>query len=176
MGFPCGSVGKESTCNAGDLGTIAGLGRSPGGGKGYSLQYSSLENSKDCIVHGVTNSQTWLSDFDFHTNIEWDSGQVCVPNNETGIVDLGYSSAAFNTKLSLMSSWRSSIFISEAKEMEGKVLSVGVNAHVSISKVSWQLIQMIPVIQPAFYNNCKCSTILKTLNHYFAHPKTNIIL
>ena len=57
LGFPCGSDGKESTCNAGDLGSIPGLGRSPGEGKGYPLQYSGLENSMDCIVHGVTNSQ-----------------------------------------------------------------------------------------------------------------------
>ena len=45
-GFPCGSAGKESTCNAGDLGSIPGLGRSPGEGKGYPLQYSDLENSR----------------------------------------------------------------------------------------------------------------------------------
>ena len=50
LGFPCGSAGKESTCNAGDLGLIPGLGRSPGEGKGYPLQYSGLENSMDCII------------------------------------------------------------------------------------------------------------------------------
>ena len=54
---------KEFTCNVGDLGSIPGLGRSPGEGKGYPLQYSGLENSMDCIVHGVTKSRTWLSDF-----------------------------------------------------------------------------------------------------------------
>ena len=54
MGFPDSSVGKESACNAGDTGSIPGLGRSPGKGKGYPLQYSGLENSMDCIVHGVT--------------------------------------------------------------------------------------------------------------------------
>jgi len=58
IGFPGGSAGKESTCNAGDLGSIPGLGRSLGEGKGYPLQYSGLENSMDCIVHGVTKSQT----------------------------------------------------------------------------------------------------------------------
>ena len=47
MGFPCGSVGKESACNMGDLGSIPGLGRSPGEGKGYLLRYSGLENSMD---------------------------------------------------------------------------------------------------------------------------------
>ena len=45
LGFPCGSAGKESACNVGDLGSISGLGRSPGEGKDYPLQYSGLENS-----------------------------------------------------------------------------------------------------------------------------------
>ena len=57
-GFPDSSVGKESACNAGDLGSVRGLGRSPGEAKGYSLQYSGLENSMDCIVHGVAKSWT----------------------------------------------------------------------------------------------------------------------
>ena len=55
-GFPCGSTGKESAYNVGDLGSVPGLGRSPGEGKGYALQYSGLENSMDCIVHGVAKS------------------------------------------------------------------------------------------------------------------------
>ena len=63
LGFPCGSAGKESTCNVGDLGSIPGLGRSPREGKGSLLQYSGLENSMDCIVHGVAKSQTQLRDF-----------------------------------------------------------------------------------------------------------------
>ena len=58
MGFPDSSVGKESACNAGDLGLIPGLGRSRGEGKGYPFQYSDLENSMDCIVHGVAKSRT----------------------------------------------------------------------------------------------------------------------
>jgi len=67
MGFLGGSDGKESTCNAGDLGSIPGLGRSPGGGHGNLLQYSCLENSNGkgawkATVHGVTKSWTWLSD------------------------------------------------------------------------------------------------------------------
>ena len=65
LGFSCGSAGKESTCYVGDLGLIPVLGRSPGEGKGYILQYSGLENSMDCIVHGVAKSQTQLSDFHF---------------------------------------------------------------------------------------------------------------
>ena len=56
--FPHGSTDKESACNVGDLGSIPELGRSPGDGKGYPLQYSGLENSMDCIVHGVPNSRT----------------------------------------------------------------------------------------------------------------------
>ena len=56
--FPCGSSGKKSTCNAGNLGSTSGLERSPGEGKGYPLQYSGLENSMVCIVHGVAKSQT----------------------------------------------------------------------------------------------------------------------
>ena len=51
--FPGGSASKESTCNVGDLGSIPGLGRSPGEGNGYPLQYSGLENSMECIIHGV---------------------------------------------------------------------------------------------------------------------------
>ena len=47
VGFPCGSAGKESACNVGDLGSIPGLGRSPGEGKGYLLQYPGLENSME---------------------------------------------------------------------------------------------------------------------------------
>ena len=108
-GFPDSSVGKESTCNAGDpclfpgLGrsagesigyplqyfwaslvaqlvknlpamcetwvSIPGLGRSPGEGKGYPLPYSGLENSMDCIAHGVPKSRTQLSDFHFHFQV-----------------------------------------------------------------------------------------------------------
>ena len=55
--------GKESACNAGDLGSIPGLGRSAGEEKGYPLPYSGLENSMDCITHGVAKSQTQLSNF-----------------------------------------------------------------------------------------------------------------
>ena len=65
QGFPGGSDGKESTCNVGDLGSIPRLGRSPGEGKGYPLHFSGLENSMDCIVCGVAESRTRLSDFHF---------------------------------------------------------------------------------------------------------------
>ena len=65
MGFPCGSPGKESTCNVGDLDLISGLGRSPGEGNSYPFQYPGLENSVDCIVHRVTQNRTQLSDFHY---------------------------------------------------------------------------------------------------------------
>ena len=56
LDFPCGSAGKESACNAGYLGSIPGLGRSPGEGKDYPLQYSGLQNFMSCIVHGIAKS------------------------------------------------------------------------------------------------------------------------
>ena len=65
LGFPGGSADEESTCNVGDLGSVPGLAGSPGEGKGYPLQYFDLENSRDCIIHAVVKSQTWLSDFHF---------------------------------------------------------------------------------------------------------------
>ena len=59
MGLPCGLAGKESACNVGDLSPISGLGTSLGEGNGYPLQYSGLENSMNCIVHGITKCWTW---------------------------------------------------------------------------------------------------------------------
>ena len=72
LGFPFGSGGKESTCTVGVLGLIPGLGRSPGEGKGYPLQYSGLENSINRIVHALSKSQTQLSDFHF-ISLHWAS-------------------------------------------------------------------------------------------------------
>ena len=82
MGFPCGSVGKESACNAGNLGLIAGLGRSPGEGKGHPLQYSGLENSMDYLVHEVAKSQTQLSNFHFTSPYPWVSNLQIQPNSD----------------------------------------------------------------------------------------------
>jgi len=70
LGFPCGSAGKESSHNAGAPSSITGLGRSAEEGKDYPLQYSGLENSMDCIVHGVRKSQTGLNDFHFHFHLD----------------------------------------------------------------------------------------------------------
>ena len=81
--IPCGSAGKEYACNVRDLGSIPGLGRSPGEGKGYPLQYSGLENSIDYTVHGVTKSRIQLSDFHF---------QIFLPGKSHGQRSLvGYS-------------------------------------------------------------------------------------
>ena len=66
LGSPCGSPGKKSAWKARDLGSIPGLGRSPGEGKGCPFRYSGLENSMDCIIHGVSKSLTGLSGFHFH--------------------------------------------------------------------------------------------------------------
>ena len=63
LGFPGGSAGTESACDVGDLGSIPGLGRSPGGRKGYPLQYYGLEISMDCIVHEVIESDTTWATF-----------------------------------------------------------------------------------------------------------------
>ena len=97
MRFPCGTASKESAHNEGELCSIPpGLGRSPGEGEGYPLQYPGLENSMDCIVSGVTKSQTWLSDIHFHFSqnvieicmqvkkqqLELDMEQRLVPNWE----------------------------------------------------------------------------------------------
>ena len=68
MGFSGSSAGKEFTCNAGDLGSSPGLGRSPGEGNIYPLHYADLENSMD-IVHGIAKSWTWLSDFHFSLSL-----------------------------------------------------------------------------------------------------------
>ena len=65
MGFLGGSAGEESACNVGDLDSTPGLGRSPGEGNSYLLQYSGLENSVDSVVQGVTKSQTRLSNVHF---------------------------------------------------------------------------------------------------------------
>ena len=94
--FPCGSAGKESACNVGDLGLIPGLGRSPGEGIGYPFQYSALENSMDCIVYGIAESQTQSTDIPFHfpqtleqglDSLEWYVCAQSCPTLFSGIID-----------------------------------------------------------------------------------------
>ena len=69
LGFPGGSAGKESAYNEGDLDSIPGLGSSQGEGKGNSLQYSSLENSMNCIIYGIAKSRTRLSNLHFQARL-----------------------------------------------------------------------------------------------------------
>ena len=73
---PDSSVGKESVCNAGDLCSIPGLGRSLREGKGYLLQYPGLENSMDYIIHGVPKSWARLSDFHFHCTVMYPVAKI----------------------------------------------------------------------------------------------------
>ena len=100
MGFPGGSAGKESTCSVGDLDSLPGLGRSPGEGKDYPLQYSGLQNSMDCIVHRVAKSRTRLSDFHFQTcpcsSLHWE--------HEMGAVIIRLT-LYFSTKHRNMAGW-----------------------------------------------------------------------
>ena len=88
-GFSCGSAGKESACNAGDLGSIPGWGRSPGEGKGYPVQHSGLENPMDCVVHGVAHG--WVPfTFCFSTRSPWwppQQGIISCVTCHTGLAD-----------------------------------------------------------------------------------------
>ena len=92
MGFPCSSVGKESACSAGDLGSLPGSGRSPGEGNGNPRQYSCLENPMDrgawwATVHGVTrvghDLVTQLLLLSVSTLIV-----MCVPGSQASLCDL----------------------------------------------------------------------------------------
>ena len=78
LAFPCGSAGEESAGNAGDLGLIPVLGRSPGEGKDYSLLYPGQENSMDCIVHGVSKSWIWLKSVHPAWNCPLRSRPICL--------------------------------------------------------------------------------------------------
>ena len=85
MGFPGGSAGKESTCKVGDLGLIPGLGRSPGEGNDYPLQYFGLENPIDYTVHGVTKSWTRLSNFHFTSLHDYFLGRQVLKTNSKSL-------------------------------------------------------------------------------------------
>ena len=80
LGFSGGSGGRESACNAGDLGLISGLGRSPGEGNGKPLQYSCLQNPTDrgtwqATVHRVTQSRTWLKQLRTHMSMRQETNK-----------------------------------------------------------------------------------------------------
>ena len=81
LDFLCGSTDKESTCNVGDLISIPGLGRSPEEWKGYPLQYSGLENSTDCKVHGVTEldmTERFSLSLSYIVHIMYDKAHVSI--------------------------------------------------------------------------------------------------
>ena len=82
-GFPCGSTGKESACNAGDLDSIPGLGRSLGEGNSYPPQYSGLENSMNCIAYGVAES-----DMTERLSLNFTSGTLGELNNTKHVMVL----------------------------------------------------------------------------------------
>ena len=77
VAFPCSSAGKEPPCNAGDLESIPGLGRSPGEGKDYPLQHPGLEKSMDFMVHGVAKHRTRLNNFHF-TSLQSNCGDSVI--------------------------------------------------------------------------------------------------
>ena len=87
LGFPGDSAGKESTCNVGDLDLIPGLGRSPGEGKGYPLQYSGLENSRDYTVRGIFKARIpeWVA-FPFSRGSSQSSDQIQVSHIAGGFL------------------------------------------------------------------------------------------
>ena len=108
-------AGKAAACNGGDVDSIPGLGRSTGEGKGYPLQYSGLENSMDCLVHGVTKSQRWLNDFHFIAICQrWvaDQMRVCAGSQFSSVQSLSHVQlfvtswiAARQASLSITNSW-----------------------------------------------------------------------
>ena len=105
MNYPGCSAGKESACNVGDLGSIPGLGRSLGEGKGYPLQYSGLENPINCRVHGVTEWDTtgWLS---FHMNYMGFPGGACGKEPNIHWKDWCWSAHTLATWLEELIPWK----------------------------------------------------------------------
>ena len=101
--FSRGSAGKESTCNARDLSLIPRLERSPGEGKGYPLQYFGVENSMDCIVHGVTESQTQRNDFYFTLVAQWQ--RIHLSKQEMWVRSWGWEMATHFSILAWEISW-----------------------------------------------------------------------
>ena len=122
--FPCGSAAKESACNAGDLNSIPGLGRSPGEGKGYPLQYSGLENPRDHIVHGVAKSQRQLSDFQFHFHADYIMQNAGLDESQTGIMiarrNIDYLRYAHDTTLMAENEEEVKILLMKVKKESGK--------------------------------------------------------
>ena len=105
LGFPGGPVSKESPqCRR--LGSIPGSGRSPGGGNGYPLWYSGLENFMECTVHGVAKSQTWLSNFKDFPVAKMVENLPVIQETQGSIPGSGKSSGEGNAIHSNILTWR----------------------------------------------------------------------
>ena len=131
MGFPCGSAGKESSCNVGDLGLIPGSGRSPGEGKGYPLQYSGLENSMHCTVRGVSELDTTerLSLFKTWKQPEWPSAGEWIKMWYTDTMD--YCSVIKRRKIgSLVDMWMDQEIIILSEVRQRKTSTIWYHLHV----------------------------------------------
>ena len=120
LGFPCGSAGKESIYKAGDLGSIPGLGRSPEEGKGYPLQYSGLENSMDCIVHGAHKASDMTEQLSLNTS--GDSDHQEDPSISPGLILLKSEKILFklDDECFIM---HVSLFALEARKLKAKSCS-----------------------------------------------------
>ena len=122
-----GSAGKESACNVGDLGSIPGLGRSPGEGRGYPLQYSGLENSMDCIVHGVAKSRTRLSDV--HC--------TCRDSMRTEDYGVEHQENVLYAQTTLWSVWGARNFISSSYYLSDQIRSGQSLSRVRLFETPW---------------------------------------
>ena len=111
---------KKSTCNVGDLGLIPGLGRSPGEGNRYSLQYSGLENSMDYIVHGVEKSQTRLSNFYFNTSHHRDPLHIMLHSSML-IPKLNWVAYTKTLQIFTHQSYLNKMFFKKFKMSQGKM-------------------------------------------------------
>ena len=112
--FPCGSAGQESTCNVGDPGSITGLERSPGKGKGYTFQYSGLENSMDCIVHESQRvGHNWVTFMSPFQKIHWTPNSQYLkmwPYVERGFLDIIVKKKSFWRKVTPDPLWLVSLY------------------------------------------------------------------
>ena len=148
-GFPGGSAGKESTCNVGDLGSIPGLGKSPGEGKSYPLQDSGLENSMGTIVHGVTKSRTQLSNFHFRIIQQTDPHQLlkdlpCRPKTNSCFTSLYTSLIAPSSQGKRVAArWEAAAILMLSAEQAGEwALAQKASARISAGP-GWQVSEVI---------------------------------
>ena len=146
VGYPGGSDGKESACNAEDPSSIFGSRRSPGEGNGYPLQYSCQVNPMDRgvwwgTVHGATKSQTWLSDFYFHWYLGWKHFNRHRWNWERWPAKLPFSAKAApfcHRRNPVSTAWRHSMTFSRAKFFKEDTDSP-LSQNILLSMVPWHI-------------------------------------